>query len=162
MADLVTKQEYKIRRAKVLKKIETLRKHPVFGEGSERDIKYLLPRLPDVEQIKTPGRWEKAIQELEKAEASDLYSVKGRYRMARRIKERLNSYGLRLKTARDVIDFGAFMESVREYSMGRVYDSSKAAELYADGKKAGENSSEILDRYREWNSTRRKDSRSSK
>ena len=162
MVDLVTKQEYKMRRAKVLKKIETLRKHPVFGEGTERDIKYLLPRLPDVEQIKTPGRWEKAIQELEKAEESDLYSVRGRYRMTRRIKERLNSYGLRLKTARDVIDFGAFMESVREYSLGRVYDSSKAAELYEEGKRAGESSNEILDRYREWNSTRRKDSRSSK
>lgn len=162
MVDLVTKQEYKIRRAKVLKKIETLRKHPVFGEGAERDIKYLLPRLPDVKQITTPGRWEKAIQELEKAEASDLYSVKGRYRMTRRIKERLNSYGLRLKTARDVIDFGAFMESVREYSLGRVYDSTKAAELYAEGKRAGEDSNEILDRYREWNSTRRKDSRSGK
>lgn len=162
MVDLVTKQEYKIRRAKVLKKIETLRKHPVFGKGAERDIKYLLPRLPDVKQITTPGRWEKAIQELEKAEASDLYSVKGRYRMTRRIKERLNSYGLRLKTARDVIDFGAFMESVREYSLGRVYDSTKAAELYAEGKRAGEDSNEILDRYREWNSTRRKDSRSGK
>ena len=45
------------------------------------------------------------------------------------------------------------MESVRDYSLGRVYDSTKALELFIDrGEKSGD---ELLNQYREWQKAKR-------
>ena len=44
-------------------------------------------------------------------------------------------YGTELKTHEDLLNFGSFMEQLRDFALDRIYDSDFAVELYSEGEK---------------------------
>lgn len=66
--------------------------------------------------------------------------------------EHLNDlYGTELKTHEDLLNFGKFMEQVRDFASDRIYDSDFAVELYSDGEKMS--NKKLLDLYKEFLNT---------
>lgn len=140
--------DYAKRRNKVIRKLKVLAQNRNFGMGAKSDIQYMLQQLPPESQIVTARQRRGAMFALEHAEKSDLYSVSGQRRIAKRKMAKLEELGVKFKTYRELNEFGEFMESVRDYSLGHVYDSTKALELFIDrGEKSGE---ELLNQYRDW------------
>lgn len=146
--------DYAKRRNKVIRKLKVLSQNRNFGMGAKNDIQYMLQQLPPESQIVTARQKRGAMEALEQAEKSDLYSVSGQRRIARRKMTKLEKLGIKFKTYKELNEFGEFMESVRDYSLGRVYDSTKALELFIDrGEKSGD---ELLNQYREWQKAKRR------
>lgn len=146
--------DYAKRRTKVIRKLKVLAQNKNFGMGAKSNIQYMLQQLPPESQIKTARQRRGAMVALEQAEKSDLYSVSGQRRIARRKMTKLEKFGIKFKTYKELNEFGEFMESVRDYSLGRVYDSTKALELFIDrGEKSGD---ELLNQYREWQKAKRR------
>lgn len=140
--------DYAKRRTKVIRKLKVLTQNRNFGMGAKNDIQYMLQQLPPESQIVTARQRRGAMSALERAEKSDLYSVSGQRRIAKRKMAKLEELGVKFKTYKELNEFGEFMESVRDYSLGHVYDSTKALELFIDrGEKSGE---ELLNQYRDW------------
>lgn len=146
--------DYAKRRTKVIRKLKVLAQNKNFGMGAKSNIQYMLQQLPPESQIKTARQRRGAMKALEQAEKSDLYSVSGQRRIARRKMAKFEKLGIKFKTYKEINEFGEFMESVRDYSLGRVYDSTKALELFIDrGEKSGD---ELLNQYREWQKAKRR------
>lgn len=146
--------DYAKRRTKVIRKLKVLAQNKNFGMGAKSNIQYMLQQLPPERQIKTDRQRRGAMTALEQAEKSDLYSVSGQRRIAKRKMTKLEKLGIKFKTYKELNEFGEFMESVRDYSLGRVYDSTKALELFIDrGEKSGD---ELLNQYREWQKAKRR------
>lgn len=140
--------DYAKRRNKVIRKLKVLAQNRNFGMGAKNDIQYMLQQLPPESQIVNARQRRGAMSALERAEKSDLYSVSGQRRIAKRKMAKLEELGVKFKTYKELNEFGEFMESVRDYSLGHVYDSTKALELFIDrGEKSGE---ELLNQYRDW------------
>lgn len=140
--------DYAKRRNKVIRKLKVLAQNRNFGMGAKNDIQYMLQQLPPESQIVTARQRRGAMTALEQAEKSDLYSVSGQRRIAKRKMTKIEELGVKFKTYRELNEFGEFMESVRDYSLDHVYDSTKALELFIDrGGKSGE---ELLNQYRDW------------
>ena len=140
--------DYAKRRNKVIRKLKVLAQNRNFGMGAKNDIQYMLQQLPPESQIVTARQRRGAMSALEQAENSDLYSVSGQRRIAKRKMAKLEELGLKFKTYRELNEFGEFMESVRDYSLNHVYDSTKALELFINrGDKTGD---ELLSQYRDW------------
>lgn len=145
--------DYAKRRTKVIRKLKVLAQNKNFGMGAKSDIQYMLQQLPPESQIKAARQRRGAMTALEHAEKSDLYSVSGQRRIAKRKMAKLEELGVKFKTYKELNEFGEFMESVRDYSLGRVYDSTKALELFIDrGEKSGD---ELLNQYRDWQKAKR-------
>lgn len=145
--------DYAKRRAKVIRKLKVLAQNKNFGMGAKNDIQYMLQQLPPESQIITARQRRGAMAALEQAEKSDLYSVSGQRKIAKRKMKKLEKKDVKFKTYKELNEFGEFMESVRDYSLGRVYDSTKALELFIDrGDKSGD---ELLNQYREWQKAKR-------
>lgn len=146
--------DYAKRRTKVIRKLKVLAQNKNFGMGAKSNIQYMLQQLPPESQIKSARQRRGAMTALEQAEKSDLYSVSGQRRIAKRKMTKLEKLGIKFKTYKELNEFGEFMESVRDYSLGRVYDSTKALELFIDrGEKSGD---ELLNQYREWQKAKRR------
>lgn len=63
--------------------------------------------------------------------------------------EHLNDvYGVELKTHDDLLNFGKFMEQVRDFASDRIYDSDFAVELYSDGEKMS--NKKLIELYNEF------------
>lgn len=140
--------DYAKRRTKVIRKLKVLAQNRNFGMGAKNDIQYMLQQLPPESQIVNARQKRGAMSALERAEKSDLYSVSGQRRIAKRKMAKLEELEVKFKTYKELNEFGEFMESVRDYSLGHVYDSTKALELFIDrGEKSGE---ELLNQYRDW------------
>lgn len=140
--------DYAKRRNKVIRKLKVLAQNRNFGMGAKNDIQHMLQQLPPESQIVTARQRRGAMSALERAEKSDLYSVSGQRRIAKRKMAKLEELEVKFKTYKELNEFGEFMESVRDYSLGHVYDSTKALELFIDrGEKSGE---ELLNQYRDW------------
>lgn len=57
-------------------------------------------------------------------------------------------YGTELKTHEDFLNFGRFMEQLRDFASDRIYDSDFAVELYSDGEKLS--TGKMLELYKEF------------
>jgi len=57
-------------------------------------------------------------------------------------------YGTELKTHEDLLNFGSFMEKLRDFASDRIYDSDFAAELYSEGEKLS--TGKMLELYKEF------------
>lgn len=145
--------DYRSRRAVVIRKLKVLSQNKVFGEGAKGDIDYLLRRLPPTSKVETTKELRLAMRELEIAEHSNRYSVRGRQRTATKTMLTLRGYGLKMKTYDDLFSFTAFMEHMREYSVGRIYDSTKASDIWNENR--GASISELENLYREWEQRRK-------
>lgn len=138
---------YRERRAAVMKKLRILGRNKIYGEGAEADIAYIKQALPPESQIKTARDARKALESLKIAEDSNLYSVRGRRRIDQMKIHTLATHGIYVKDRKDLQRFGEFMEEVRQASVGRIYDSTKAAEIYHNNR--SNDSASLMDLYRE-------------
>lgn len=57
-------------------------------------------------------------------------------------------YGTELKTHEDLLNFGRFMEKLRDFASDRIYDSDFAVDLYSDGEKLS--TGKMLELYKEF------------
>lgn len=89
------------------------------------------------------------LSELSTIIASDRTTVTGLKKQEKEQMQHINDvYGTELKTHEDLLNFGKFMEQIRNFAAERIYDSDFAVELYSDGEKLSTN--KLLDLYNEF------------
>ena len=89
------------------------------------------------------------LSELATIIASDRTTVAGLKKREKEQMQHINDvYGTELKTHEDVLNFGHFMEQLRDFASDRIYDSDFAVELYSDGEKLS--TGKMLDLYKEF------------
>lgn len=81
--------------------------------------------------------------------ASDRTTVTGLKKQEKEQMQHINDvYGTELKTHEDLLNFGRFMEQLRDFASDRIYDSDFAVELYSDGEKLS--TGKMLELYKEF------------
>lgn len=89
------------------------------------------------------------LSELATIIASDRTTVTGLKKQEKEQMIHINDvYGTELKTHEDLLNFGRFMEQVRDFALDRIYDSDFAVELYSEGEKLS--TGKILELYKEF------------
>lgn len=89
------------------------------------------------------------LSELATIIASDRTTVTGMKKQEKEQMKHINDvYGTELKTHEDLLNFGRFMEQLRDFASDRIYDSDFAVELYSDGEKLS--TGKMLELYKEF------------
>lgn len=92
------------------------------------------------------------LSELSTIIVSDQTTITG---LKKREKEQMmhinDVYGTELKTHEDFLNFGRFMEQLRDFASDRIYDSDFAIDLYSDGEKLS--TGKMLELYKEFMKT---------
>lgn len=89
------------------------------------------------------------LSELATIIASERTTITGLKKREKDQMERINDvYGTELKTHEDLLNFGRFMEQLRDFASDRIYDSDFAVELYSDGEKLS--TGKMLKLYKEF------------
>lgn len=89
------------------------------------------------------------LSELATIIASDRTTVTGLKKQEKEQMEHINDvYGTELKTHEDLLNFGRFMEKLRDFASDRIYDSDFAVDLYSDGEKLS--TGKMLELYKEF------------
>lgn len=89
------------------------------------------------------------LSELATIIASNRSTIIGlKQREKEQMKDLNKKYGTKLKTHEDLINFGDFMENIRDFASDRIYDSDFAVDLYSDGEKLSE--AKLLKLYKEF------------
>ena len=89
------------------------------------------------------------LSELATIIASDRSTIIGlKQREKEQMKDFNKKYGTKLKTHEDLMNFGDFMENIRDFASDRIYDSDFAVDLYSDGEKLSE--AKLLKLYKEF------------
>ena len=125
------KQEYSRLRSISRKRYERL----IASEYS--DIRLVkerpIARYKPIKEIEDNRELYHLLSELAAIVSSDL-TVSGIKKREKEKIEHINDvYGAELKTHQDLLDFGKFMEQVRDFASDRIYDSDFAVELYSKG-----------------------------
>lgn len=89
------------------------------------------------------------LSELATIITSDITTVTGLKKREKEQMQHINDvYGTELKTHEDLLNFGSFMEQLRDFASDRIYDSDFAVDLYSDGEKLS--TGKMLDLYKEF------------
>lgn len=89
------------------------------------------------------------LSELSTIIASDRTTITGLKKHEKEQMQHINDvYGTELKTHEDLLNFGIFMEQLRDFASDRIYDSDFAVELYSDGEKLS--TGKMLELYKEF------------
>lgn len=89
------------------------------------------------------------LSELSTIIASNRSTIIGlKQREKEQMKDLNKKYGTKLKTHEDLMNFGDFMENIRDFASDRIYDSDFAVDLYSDGEKLSE--AKLLKLYKEF------------
>ena len=89
------------------------------------------------------------LSELATIIVSDRTTVTGLKKQEKEQMRHINDvYGTELKTHEDLLNFGRFMEQLRDFASDRIYDSDFAVELYSDGEKLS--TGKMLELYKEF------------
>lgn len=89
------------------------------------------------------------LSELATIIASDRTTVTGLKKQEKEQMKHINDvYGTELKTHGDLLNFGRFMEQLRDFASDRIYDSDFAVDLYSDGEKLS--TGKMLELYKEF------------
>jgi len=89
------------------------------------------------------------LSELATIIASDRTTVTGLKKQEKEQMQHINDvYGTELKKHEDLLNFGRFMEQLRDFASDRIYDSDFAVELYSDGEKLS--TGKMLELYKEF------------
>lgn len=89
------------------------------------------------------------LSELATIIASDRTTVTGLKKQEKEQMKHINDvYGTELKTHEDLLNFGRFMEKLRDFASDRIYDSDLAVDLYSDGEKLS--TGKMLELYKEF------------
>lgn len=89
------------------------------------------------------------LSELSTIIASDRTTITGLKKQEKEQMQHINDvYGTELKTHEDLLNFGRFMEQLRDFASDRIYDSDFAVDLYSDGEKLS--TGKMLELYKEF------------
>lgn len=89
------------------------------------------------------------LSELATIIGSDRTTVTGLKKREKEKMKHINDvYGTELKTHEDLLNFGSFMEQIRDFASDRIYDSDFAVDLYSDGEKLS--TGKMLELYKEF------------
>lgn len=89
------------------------------------------------------------LSELATIIASDRTTVTGLKKQEKEQMRNINDvYGTELKTHEDLLNFGRYMEQIRDFASDRIYDSDFAVDLYSEGEKLS--TDKLLDLYKEF------------
>ena len=89
------------------------------------------------------------LSELATIIASDRTTITGLKKHEKEQMKHFNDvYGTELKTHEDLLNFGRFMEQLRDFASDRIYDSDFAVDLYSDGEKLS--TGKMLELYKEF------------
>lgn len=89
------------------------------------------------------------LSELATIIGSERTTVTGLKKREKEQMEHINDvYGTELKTHEDFLNFGRFMEQLRDFASDRIYDSDFAVDLYSDGEKLS--TGKMLELYKEF------------
>lgn len=89
------------------------------------------------------------LSELATIIASDRTTVTGLKKQEKEQMQHINDvYGTELKNHEDLLNFGRFMEQLRDFASDRIYDSDFAVDLYAGGEKLS--TGKMLELYKEF------------
>lgn len=140
------RQEYSRLRSIYRKRYERLiaSKYSDIGLVKERPIS----RYKPIMQIESNYELYHLLSELATIVSSDL-TVSG---LKKREKEKINHindvFGVGLKSHEDLLNFGKFMEQVRDFASDRIYDSDFAVELYSEGENLS--NQKLIELYKEF------------
>ena len=105
-------------------------------------------RYKPIKEIEDNRELYHLLSELAAIVSSDL-TVSGLKKREKEQIEHINDvYGAELKTHQNLLDFGKFMEQVRDFATDRIYDSDFAVELYSEGEKMS--NKKLLNLYKEF------------
>ena len=117
-------------RKQVLQKIKKLEKSP-YGRDIQSTINYYKERLKPVSQLKDSRDLAYAMKEAEKASQMNWTQEERKRKRKERVKWLQQEIGKdRVRNIKDVRDFEDFMEAVREFSIGTIYDSERVISIY--------------------------------
>ena len=125
------RQEYSRLRSIYRKRYERLiaSKYSDIGLVKERPIS----RYKPIRQIESNYELYHLLSELATIVSSDL-TVSGLKKREKEKIEHINDvFGIGLKSHEELLNFGKFMEQVRDFASDRIYDSDFAVELYSEG-----------------------------
>lgn len=89
------------------------------------------------------------LSELATIIGSDRTTVTGLKKQEKEQMQHINDvYGTELKTHEDLLNFGRFMEQLRDFASDRIYDSDFAVDLYSEGEKLS--TDKLLGLYKEF------------
>lgn len=151
-------------RKQVLQKIKKLEKSP-YGRDIQNTINYYRERLKPVSQLKDSRDLTYAMKEAEKANQINWTQAERKRKRKERVTWLQQELGKdRVRNIKDVRKFENFMESVRNFSIGTIYDSERAISIYKENPELSKK--ELLEKYDEYRkdffSRRSKNDKSSK
>lgn len=89
------------------------------------------------------------LSELATIIGSDRTTVTGLKKREKEHMQHINDvYGTELNTHEDLLNFGRFMEQLRDFASDRIYDSDFAVDLYSEGEKLS--TGKMLELYKEF------------
>ena len=135
-------------RKQVLQKIKKLEKSP-YGRDIQNTINYYKERLKPVRQLKDSRDLAYAMKEAEKANQINWTQAERKRKRKERVQWLQQELGEdRVRNIRDVRDFDDFMEEVRNFSIGTIYDSERAISIYRENSEL--NKKELIKKYDEY------------
>lgn len=140
------RQEYSRLRSIYRKRYERLiaSDYSDIGLVKERPIS----RYKPIRQIESNREIYHLLSELATIVSSDI-TVSGLKKREKEKIEHINDvFGVGLKSHEDLLNFGKFMEQVRDFASDRIYDSDFAVELYSEGENLS--NQKLIELYREF------------
>lgn len=108
-----------------------------------------IQRYKQLKEITSDREIYHLLSELATIIASDRTTVTGVKKQEKEQIQHINDvYGTELKTHEDLLNFGRFMEQLRDFASDRIYDSDFAVDLYSDGEKLS--TGKMLELYKEF------------
>lgn len=108
-----------------------------------------IQRYKQLKEITSDREIYHLLSELATIIESDRTTITGLKKQEKEQMQRINDvYGTELKTHEDLLNFGRFMEQLRDFASDRIYDSDFAVELYSDGEKLS--TGKMLKLYKEF------------
>lgn len=108
-----------------------------------------IQRYKQLKEITSDREIYHLLSELATIIESDRTTVTGLKKQEKEQMQHINDvYGTELKTHEDLLNFGRFMEQLRDFASDRIYDSDFAVELYSDGEKLS--TGKMLELYKEF------------
>lgn len=139
---------YQNLRKQVIAKITKLEKSP-YGKDIQSTITYFKERLKPVSQLKDNRDLRYAMKEAERANQMNWTQAERKRKRKERVQWLQEELGKdNVKNIKDVRDFENFMEEVRNFSIGTIYDSERAISIYKENPELSKK--ELIEKYDEY------------
>lgn len=124
-----------------------------FLKSDYKDINLVkdrpIQRYKKLKEITSDRELYHLLSELSTIIGSDRTTITGLKKREKEQMQHINDvYGTKLKTHEDLLNFGSFMEQLRDFASDRIYDSDFAVELYSEGEKLS--TGKMLELYKEF------------